>query len=193
MIAGLRGRIERIEAAAVIVDLHGFMVRVLTSTRVLANLDAPGDPVQLVTHLAVREDALTLYGFPTRAELDLFELLLTVSGVGPKVALALLSFGEPSALYEAIANEDTALLSKVPGIGKKTAEQIVFHLRRKLPEFVPAGTSPADDADREAVSALEALGYTLPEARSALAAVEQRSGMSVEERVYSALQRLAQR
>lgn len=191
MIAGLRGRIERIEPAAVIVDLHGFMVRVQSSTRVLANLGASGDPVHLVTHLAVREDALTLYGFPTQAELDLFELLLTVSGVGPKVALALLSYGEPAALYEAIANEDTALLSKVPGIGKKTAEQIVFHLRRKLPDFVPAGASPVDDADREAVIALEALGYSLPEARSALAAVEQRGGMSIEERVFNALQRLA--
>ncbi len=192
MIAGLKGQIGRIEAAAVVVDLHGFMLRVQTSTRVLANLGAPGDPVELLTHLAVREDALTLYGFPTQAELDLFELLLTVSGVGPKVALALLSFGEPSALYEAIANEDTALLSKVPGIGKKTAEQIVFHLRRKLPDFVPAGTSPTDDADREAVAALEALGYTLPEARSALASVEQRGGMTIDERVFNALQRLAQ-
>lgn len=192
MIAGLRGQIGRIEPAAVIVDLHGFMLRVQSSTRVLANLGAPGDPIELVTHLAVREDALTLYGFPTQAELDLFELLLTVSGVGPKVALALLSFGEPSALYEAIANEDTALLSKVPGIGKKTAEQIVFHLRRKLPDFVPTGASPADDADREAVAALEALGYTLPEARSALASVEQRGGMTIEERVFNALQRLAQ-
>ncbi|HEX5165706.1 MAG TPA: Holliday junction branch migration protein RuvA [Thermomicrobiales bacterium] len=191
MIAGLRGQIGRIEPAAVVVDLHGFMLRVQTSNRVLASLGAPGDPIELLTHLAVREDALTLYGFPTQAELDLFELLLTVSGVGPKVALALLSFGEPSSLYEAIANEDTALLSKVPGIGKKTAEQIVFHLRRKLPDFVPAGTSPADDGDREAVTALEALGYTLPEARSALAAVEQRGGMTVEERVYNALQRLA--
>ncbi|HYI15543.1 MAG TPA: Holliday junction branch migration protein RuvA [Thermomicrobiales bacterium] len=192
MIAGLRGQIGRLEAAAVVVDLHGFMLRVQTSTRVLANLGSPGDPVNFVTHLAVREDALTLYGFPTQAELDLFELLLTVSGVGPKVALALLSFGEPSALYEAIANEDTALLSKVPGIGNKTAEQIVFHLRRKLPDFVPAGTSPTDDADREAVIALEALGYTLAEARSALASVERRGGMTIEERVFNALQRLAQ-
>lgn len=191
MIAGLRGQIGRIEAAAVVVDLHGFMLRVQTSNRVLANLGSAGEPIELVTHLAVREDAMTLYGFPTQAELDLFELLLTVSGVGPKVALALLSFDEPSALYGAIANEDTALLSRVPGIGKKTAEQIVFHLRRKLPDFVPAGSGPTDDADREAVIALEALGYTLPEARSALAAVEQRRGMSVEERVYNALQRLA--
>lgn len=192
MIAGLKGQIGRIEATAVVVDLHGFRLRVQTSNRVLASLGASGDPVELLTHLAVREDAMTLYGFPTQAELDLFELLLTVSGVGPKVALALLSFGEPASLYEAIANEDTALLSKVPGIGKKTAEQIVFHLRRKLPDFVPAGTSPADDSDREAVAALEALGYSLPEARTALAAVQQRGGMSVEERVFNALQQLAQ-
>ncbi len=191
MIAGLRGQIGRVEPTAVIVDLHGFMLRVQTSNRVLANLGAPGDPIDFVTHLAVREDALTLYGFPTQAELDLFELVLTVSGVGPKVALALLSFGEPAALYEAIANEDTVMLSKVPGIGKKTAEQIVFHLRRKLPDFVPAGSTPTDDADREAVVALEALGYSMPEARSALAAVEHRGGLTVEERVFNALQRLA--
>ncbi|MEX1158134.1 MAG: Holliday junction branch migration protein RuvA [Thermomicrobiales bacterium] len=191
MIAGLRGLIARIETGAVVVDLNGFMLRVQSSTRVLAHLGGAGDPVDLVTHLAVREDAMTLYGFPTQAELDLFELLLTVSGVGPKVALALLSFGEPSALYEAIANEDTVLLSKVPGIGKKTAEQIVFHLRRKLPDFVPGVSTPIDDADREVVAALEALGYTLAEARAGLAAVEHRGGMSVEERVYNALQRLA--
>ena len=191
MIAGLRGQIAWMEAGAVVVDLNGFMLRVQSSTRVLASLGSKGDPIELVTHFAVREDALTLYGFPTQPELDLFELLLTVSGVGPKVALALLSFGEPSALYEAIANEDTALLSKVPGIGKKTAEQIVFHLRRKLPDFVPGVSSPIDDADREVVAALEALGYSLAEARAGLAAVEQRGGMSIEERVYNALQRLA--
>jgi Holliday junction DNA helicase RuvA len=191
MIAGVRGRIARLEASAVVVDLYGFRVRVQTSSRVLAGLGEVGAEVDLLTHFAVREDAMTLYGFPTQAELDLFELLLTVSGVGPRVALNLLSFGEPAALYEAIANEDTTLLSKVPGIGKKTAEQIVFQLRRKLPDFVPAGGTAVDDTDREAIGALEALGYTMAEARAALAAVEQRAGMSVEERVFSALQRLA--
>jgi Holliday junction DNA helicase RuvA len=191
VIAGLRGRIAALEESAVVIDLHGFLLRVQTSNRVLSGLGEPGDPVELATHLAVREDALALYGFPDPAELEIFQLLLTVSGVGPRVALNLLSFGEPAAIYDAITNEDVGLLSKVPGIGKKTAEQIVFQLRRKLPAIAPSAAGPLDTRDREALDALEALGYTPGEARNALAAVESRAGMTIEERVFNALQRLA--
>ena len=190
MIAGLRGTVAAVESSAVVVDLHGFLVRVNTSSRTAAAAGAVGSPIELVTHLVVREDALTLYGFADETELELFQLLLTVSGVGPRVALSLLAFGDPSTIYGAISSEDTALLSKVPGIGKKTAEQIVFHLKRRIPDHVPAASGGIGAPDREALAALEALGYNLIEARSALNAIENRDGLTVEERVFFALQRL---
>lgn len=133
MIAGVRGTVSGLKETAVIVDLHGFMVRVFSSSHTLSALSL-GDAVELRTHLIVREDALTLYGFASDAEVQLFQLLLGVNGVGPRVALNLLSFDQPAALYQAIANEDTALLSRVPGVGKVTAGRIVFDLKRKLPD-----------------------------------------------------------
>jgi Holliday junction DNA helicase RuvA len=193
MIAGIRGTIAGIETQAVIVDLHGLLLRVSTSSRAAATLGSVGEPVELITHLVVREDSLTLYGFPDRGELDLFLLLLGVNGVGPRVALNVLSYAEPATLFDAIRNEDVALLSKAPGIGKTTANRIVFDLKRKLPDYVPGEVGSADNADREAYAALEALGYTPLEARNALAAVAERGGMSVEERVFAALQQMAGR
>ncbi|HBY47369.1 MAG TPA: Holliday junction branch migration protein RuvA [Thermomicrobiales bacterium] len=192
MIAGVRGLIVAQEPAALIIDLHGFLIRVLTSGRTASAAGIVGDRVSLLTHLVVREDALTLYGFIDQDELDLFQLLLTVSGVGPRVALNLLSFDEPAVIYAAISDEDVKLLSRTPGIGKKIAEQIVFHLKRRLPETIPTagGSGPLDTADREALAALEALGYTLTEARGALNAVQTRDGLTIEERVFQALQRL---
>lgn len=190
MIAGVRGIVAAVETSAVVVDLHGFLVRVNTSSRTAAAAGSVGSPVDLVTHLVVREDALTLYGFSDEAELELFQLLLTVSGVGPRVALSLLAFGDPGTIYAAISNEDTALLSKVPGIGKKTAEQIVFHLKRRVPDHIPATSGGIEAPDREALSALEALGYNLVEARKALSAIDGRDGLTVEERVFFALQHL---
>lgn len=190
MIAGVRGVVASVDETSVVVDLHGFLMRVHSSNHTLASMSL-GDQVELVTHLQVREDALTLYGFATEAELQLFQLLLGVTGVGPRVALSVLSFDQPATLYQAIANEDTGYLSKIPGVGKVTAGRIVFDLKRKLPDSIPGTISAVDDLDRDAIDALEALGYTTSEARSGLAEVEQRSGMTVEERVYAALQRLA--
>jgi len=191
MIAGVRGVIAAVEPSALVVDLHGFLVRVLTSGRSATSAGGVGDRVSLVTHLVVREDALTLYGFTEQEELELFQLLLTVSGIGPRVALNLLTFDEPAAIYAAISAEDVKLLSRVPGIGKKTAEQIVFHLKRRLPDVLPtSGGGPLDTADREALAALEALGYSLTEARGALNVVQEREGLTIEERVFQALQRL---
>ncbi len=191
MIAGVRGVIAAVEPSALVVDLHGFLVRVLTSGRSATSAGGVADRVSLATHLVVREDALTLYGFTEQEELELFQLLLTVSGIGPRVALNLLTFDEPAAIYAAISAEDVKLLSRVPGIGKKTAEQIVFHLKRRLPDVLPtSGGGPLDTADREALAALEALGYSLTEARGALNVVQEREGLTIEERVFQALQRL---
>lgn len=191
MIAGLRGVLAGIEEGALIVDLHGFLVRVHAPGSTLGALGAIGDPVELHTHLVVREDALTLYGFASRAELQLFELLITVNGVGPRAALNLLTFADPATLYQAIADEDTSLLSRAPGIGKVTAGRIILDLRRKLPEdFSPTLGAEVDTRDQETIAALEALGYTSAEARQALAGVENRSGLTVEERIIAALRNM---
>lgn len=188
MIAGLRGRLAAVEEDAVIVDLHGFLVRALAPGSTLSSLPLTGDEIELSTHLAVREDSLTLYGFATPAELQLFELLITVNGVGPRAAMNLLSFSDPAGLYQAIADEDTTTLSRAPGIGKVTAGRIILDLKRKLPkDFAPSLGGQPDDRDREALAALEALGYSGGEARSALGSIDNRSQMTIEERVVAAL------
>jgi Holliday junction DNA helicase RuvA len=191
MIAGIHGIVSGIEEGAVIVDLHGFLVRVLAPGSTLNAIGGVGDRIELHTHLAVREDALTLYGFASRPELQLFELFLGVNGVGPRAALSLLTFADPAALYQAIADDDTTMLSRAPGIGKVTAGRIILDLKRKLPvDFAPTLGGEPDTRDQESLAALEALGYTTTEARQGLAAVEQRSGMTVEERIIAALRNM---
>lgn len=190
MIAGVRGRIAALEDSSIIVDLHGFMVRVNTSASTLGEVGGEDELVELKTHLVVREDSLTLYGFSTAAELELFQLLLGVTGVGPRVALSLLSYLDPGSLYEAIAHEDTAALSKVPGVGKVTAGRIILDLKRKLPDDFAIAAADRDDRDIEVIAALEALGYSTTEARNSLAQVENRSNMTVEERIIAALQNM---
>lgn len=191
MIAGLHGILANVEQDALIVDLHGFLVRVLAPGSTLNAIGGVGERVELHTHLAVREDALTLYGFASKPELQLFDLLLGVNGVGPRAALSLLTFADPAALYQAIADDDTTMLSRAPGIGKVTAGRIILDLKRKLPtDFAPSLGGEPDTRDQESLAALEALGYTTTEARQALAAVEQRSGMTVEERIVAALRNM---
>jgi Holliday junction DNA helicase RuvA len=175
----------------VIVDLHGFLLRVLAPGSTLNAIGGTGDRIELHTYLAVREDSLTLYGFASKAELQLFELFLGVNGVGPRAALNLLTYADPAALYQAIADDDATTLSRAPGIGKVTAGRIILDLKRKLPaDFAPTLGGHPDTRDQEALDALEALGYTTTEARQALAAVDQRSGMTVEERIISALRNM---
>lgn len=193
MISGVRGRIHAKLPGVVLVDLHGLILQVLTSQNTISDIGEPGDEVELVTRLYVREDQMTLFGFSGADELRLFELLLTVSGVGPRVALNILSFARPEEVHRTIAAEDVTALSRVPGIGKKTASRIILELRGKLPE--PAGAAEGGQsfvaADAEALEALQALGYTGAEARDALARVARAEGQTVEERVYAALQTLA--
>ncbi len=191
MISGVRGRIVQKAPGAVLVDVHGIILRVLTSQTTIADLPDSGVEIELATHLYVREDQLTLFGFTSPEELQLFELLLTVSGIGPKVALGILSAARPESIQRAIAAEDIVMLSRLPGIGKKTAQRIIFDLRGKLPEPVAAGGPSLSGADNEALEALQALGYSAAEARDALAGLERRDGQTVEERIFAALQALA--
>lgn len=191
MIAGVRGRIAGRFPGTVLVDLHGLILQVLTSATTLGDIGETGSEVELVTHLHVREDQLTLFGFATRDELQLFLLLLGVTGVGPKAALSILSTARPSELARAIEAGDADLLSRAPGIGRKTANRIILDLRGKLPEQAGGPAGPISAADVEALEALESLGYSAAEARTALAQVEPQTGQTVEQRVFAALQQLS--
>jgi len=166
MIAFLNGRLADIQAGAVIIDVGGMGYRVQVPLSLINSLPEPGGQVLLHTHLAVREDDISLYGFREREELECFLKLLNVSGVGPKGALAALTLFAPEELGQAIVNEDLPALTRVPGIGKKTAGRIILELKDKI-----AATALKDVVGRkqpvlvaDAAAALEALGYSMLEA-----------------------------
>jgi len=152
-------------------------------------LPRTGEEVTLLTHLVVREDAHLLFGFLTAAERTAFRQLLRISGVGPKVALSVLSGMSVEDLSAAVASEDAARLTKIPGIGKKTAERLVLELRDKLPKAVPAARSDATAASADVLNALLGLGYN---EREAQAAVKQLSAeLPLAEAIRQALKHLA--
>jgi Holliday junction DNA helicase RuvA len=186
MIAGLQGSIESKRSDALLVDVSGVIYRVGTSTSTLSVVGGTGDAVRLFTYLLVREDMLALYGFATQDELDLFEALISASGVGPKTACAVLSRFQPDQLREAIHQGNAQLFATVPGIGAKTAARLIVDLKGKLPEPV-AGYSGGVTADEDVVAALRSLGYSAAEAMAAAIRVESTSGMTSEERVIAAL------
>jgi Holliday junction DNA helicase RuvA len=187
MIARLSGTVWSIGEDHVVVRNGGIGFQVRTPTDVLGRLEGAGQPVELFTYLHVRENELALFGFLTEEELALFKLLLSVSGVGPKVALALLGTVSPDALRQAVVQEEPGLLSRVPGIGPKTARAIIFHLKDKI---IPSGVGAVPllgDTDAEVIAALTGLGFSLVEAQAALQSVPKDDGLSVEERVRQAL------
>lgn len=168
----------------------GFKVSVPEPT---ASQYQEGDTITLQTYLQVREDALALYGFPTVEELSTFELLLGVNGVGPRVALATLSTLTPDALQLAIANDEPALIARVPGIGKRTAQKIVLELKDKFPGSATAfaGLTQVMDEDSEVLEALTSLGYSVVEAQRALQKLP-KDVKGVEERLRLALSQFTQ-
>ena len=167
MIAHLRGRILRKATQEAIIDVSGVGYRVTIPLSTFYRLGEVGSEASLLVHTHVREDALALYGFLTDEEQLLFERLLSVSGVGPKVALGILSGIEAPDLVEALRAGDVARLTRIPGVGKKTAERLVLELKDKMPvrtgpaaEAASPGTASRDDL----LSALVHLGYSRPEA-----------------------------
>ena len=167
-----------------------FLISVPGST--LSRLGHPGNTVFLHTHLYVREDNISLYGFSSPQELSLFEQLITVSGIGPKVALALLTTLNAEQIVSAILGSNADLLSQVPGIGKKTAGRIILDLKSKLEKGWEGEIIPAiSQGDSDAVSALTGLGYSIREATQALSSIPQTDDMTLEEKVRQALQRLS--
>lgn len=193
MIAGLKGRIERKLDDAALVDVGGVIYRVNTSLVTLEEIGEAGESVRLFTHLYVREDQLALFGFASLDELRLFETLIGVSGVGPRLALAILSRVRPEALEVAINGENADLLATVPGVGRKTAARLILELRGKL---VPSGGGAVlgipSREDADVVAALRSLGYTTAEAHGALGRVPRDAELTVEDRVLAALRELAE-
>lgn len=187
-IARLRGVVEDRGDDWVIVAVGGFGVLASVPASTAGAL-APGDKASLFTHLHVREDALTLFGFASRDDLALFEQLIAVNGVGPRMALGLLSSLPYAELTSAIAAGRSDVLRKVPGVGQKTAERIVLELRDKVtpPAAVVEAPVTKAGADEEVVRALMGLGYTQAEATAAAEAISANGDTPLEDRVREAL------
>lgn len=192
MIASLAGTVQKIESGSLILHVGGVGIRVYVPRTVLEDVGGVGRRMTLHTHLLVREDGLTLYGFENEEDLQLFEVLLGVNGVGPKVALSILGTLSPELLKSAIMREEAAVLQRVPGIGKKTAERIMFQLRDKLDLGSPTTTLPlVSDVDADVIDILTGLGFSIVEAQAALQHVP-REVTAIDERVQAALQYLDQ-
>jgi Holliday junction DNA helicase RuvA len=191
VISGLRGIVFDSDAEAVLVDVAGVIYRVGTSSTTLSELSA-GSDVLLHTRLIVREDQMALYGFLTREELVLFDLVMGVSGIGPRIACSILSRFTPERLHSALGDEDVTLLATVPGIGRKTAARMIVELKGKLPELGGSisGTAPRSVTDAEAIEALKSLGDSAAEANVAIASLPRTESATVEERVVEALKSL---
>jgi len=190
MIAGLHGTLQSRSADGAIIKVGGVSLQVFMPTSTLSALGAIGEEVHLHTHLHLREDNIALYGFSSLEELELFRMLIGVSGVGPKAALAMLSAMKPNQLTLAIATGNIDLLSQVPGVGKKMASRLALELKGKL-ESAWVGVSPEGNA--EVIAALTGLGYTHAEAASAVSALPDSPDLTVEDKIRLALQQFAAR
>lgn len=188
MIATLRGQVIQVEDNALIVEAGGVGLRVFVPTPLRARMKV-GEAALLYTHLVVREDALILYGFETQADRELFNMLLGVDGVGPKASLSVLSTLTLDTVQRAVFTEESEILSRVPGVGKKTAQKIVLYLHDQLkPADALAKIAALSDKDSEVLAALTALGYSVVEAQSAIQSLPKEAPDDVEERLRMALQ-----
>lgn len=192
MIAGLHGTLESRGADWAIIKVGGVSFQVHMPASTLSTLGAIGEEVRLYTHLHLKEESLALYGFASAEELELFRMLIGVAGVGPKASLAMLSAMKPNDLALAIVTGNVDLLTQVPGIGKKVASRLVLELKGKL-ERVWVGAAVSAEGNAEVITALTSLGYSPSEAASAVAALPDSPGLTIEEKVRLALQHLAAR
>lgn len=197
MIALLTGLIAHKSPDHIILDVHGVGYRVHIPFSTYYELPEEGGTATLHIHTSVREDAILLYGFRTRLEKSFFQLLINVSGVGPKLARDILSNIQPGPLAQALAQGDLAKLSTIPGIGKKTAERLVLELKDKVGKLdmsslpaVDAREIPASDVAEDVLSALLNLGYKEPQVRKALAGLDAGGDVSVEGLLKQALKTL---
>lgn len=202
MIGKLRGVLDSQGKDWVLIDVGGVCYEVACSTRVMARLPAPGQPLTLAIETHVREDAIKLYGFLSEAERSWFRLLQNVQGVGAKVALSILGVLEPKDLANAIALQDKAQVSRAQGVGPKVAQRIVSELRDKAPGLMAGGeiaqgvggmpAAPQNSPASDAISALVNLGYSMAEASAAIATVSAKAeGARAEELIRLGLKELA--
>jgi len=205
MITAIRGRLEAMGTDYVILEVGGISLRVFVPTVLLSELGEIGSEVKLYTHFYLKEALMALYGFNSNAALGLFEMLLSVSGVGPKAALSLVGAGGVEAVHLAIAQSDVDFLKKIPGIGAKTAARIILELKGKLVELPTSAKMMANalsgSNNKAAPQALErmqlrealsGLGYSSQEIEAALAALPTDQILSLEDQVFEALRYLGQ-
>ena len=194
MISRLRGNLLELQDSVAVIDVGGVGYEAEITTGAAATLAAAEGMVELFTHLITREDGQALFGFVNAAERDLFRSLIKVSGVGPKLALTLLSGVSPEQFSAAIADGDIAMLTRVPGIGRKTASRLAMELRDRIPAFAVGPALPkGSQAAADAVQALTGLGYRDRDAAEVVSAVldETGPGAEVEDIVRQALKRMA--
>ena len=194
MIVGVHRTLETTGSDWVNVRVGGITIQVSVPANTVSSLGAQGSSVSLYTHLRIRDEEPVLYGFADSASLSLFSMLTTVSGVGPRMALALLSSMNSSQLQTAIVTGDITTLSSAPGVGNRTASRIVLDLKGKLDvaEFDEVA-GVIGDVDSQVISALTALGYSLAEAKSAAGAPAVTAETEVDDRIRVALQQFATR
>jgi len=188
MISSLTGKLEAIGSDWAIINVGGVGFQIHLSTTGVSKLGAVGSSVKVYTHLHVREDNISLFGFSTPAELELFKSVTSVSGIGPRLALAMLSAMEPEQLIMAIASGNADLLTGIPGIGKKTASRIVLELKDKIGTGMMA-TPVAEIAQENAdvLAALASLGYSASEVARSLSSLPRDSSLSLEDKIKLAL------
>lgn len=191
MIAAIEGTLELQGSDWAVIKVGGVSLQVYLPSSSLDQLGAIGQRVQLRTHLHWKEDNIALYGFVSQQELDLFKMLISVSGIGPKVALTMLSNLNPEQLAIAIASGNVDLLTRMPGVGKKMASRLVLELQSKLEKGWTGESTYLTQDSSEVVAALTSLGYSTSEVTQAVAALPSSPGLTLEEKIRLALKHLA--
>lgn len=188
MIASLEGKLESLGGDWAVVSVGGIGIQVFMPTPTLSGLGAIGGNVKLYTHLHLREDNITLYGFASSGELDLFKTLINVSGLGPRMALAMLSAMDTEQLVMAIASGNAELLTGIPGIGRKMASRLVLELKDKIGAgLISAPMAELAQENTDVLAALTTLGYSASEATRALASLPRDQELNLEDKVRLAL------
>lgn len=187
MITSLTGRVADVEENSLVIEVGGVGIQVFVPVT-LAGETSSGQMISLFTHLVVRENELSLYGFSTKEDREYFNLMIGVSGIGPRLGLATLSTLTPNAIRRAVFNEQAEVLSRVSGIGKKMSQKILLHLQDKIGD-VDGFESGAgmEDADTEVLAALTSLGYSIVESQAAIQFIPKDAPVGVEERIRIAL------
>ena len=187
MIGKIKGKLEFIKNGYALVDVGGVGYRIYSTIYALGKISGKVD-VEFFIHTHVREDAILLYGFLSQEELEMFELLISISGVGPKAGMGILTVASPKTIKTAILNEDASILTKVSGVGKKTADRVILELKNKIADM-PESEKEGAVGNSDAIEALVSMGYSITEAREALKSVP-KDVKDIGERVKRSLRNL---